>query len=162
MSGSEGSTVFFEFAYVMPEYINDFIKTNNYIRATVGFDYQFSNELYLSSEYQYCSAGNTKSYNLLNMITPNTSTAYTEGGVYLFNRHYLSILLSYPLTPLLSLSFNSLINITEIAFYNSFKIEYNIKENLYLDLGLFIPYSKNTSEFSYYPSILYLSVRLYQ
>ncbi|MBN2693559.1 hypothetical protein JXR93_02760 [bacterium] len=155
------STIIFEAAYTIPKYIDNYSGDSNYFRATLGIDYQFSNEIFISVEYQFSSAGSNNSITLENIILPTKSTAYTEGGVYLFNKHYLSLLFSYPITPLLSISLNTLVNITEIACYNIVKLEYNIKENLYLDLSLQAPVSKNDSEFSYYPFTTFLSVRLY-
>ena len=106
------------------------------------------------------------------MLDPAGYPAYAEGNVYLLGRHYLSVGGTYPLTPLLPLSFLLTVNLRDPSAGVSLGLEYNIRENLYVSGGLFAGLGPDPelsgglpiayrSEFGAYPTLLYTAVKAY-
>ena len=141
----------------------------NYLRLTIGTDYSFRNGLYVFCEYHYSGAGAREPRDYLQVLSrPGVS----EGAVYLLGRHYLIPGFSYPLTPLLNLTAQALINLTDPSLFLAPQVEYNIAENVYLSGGAFISLGRNPqignflqpvfrSEFGSYPHIFFTSFRVY-
>jgi hypothetical protein len=148
-------------------------KKNDYLRVTVGSDYSFLDaKLYVYCEYHFNSAGKVE---FTNYSENQNSIPYQEGGVYLQAEHYLIPGLSYQLTPLMFLNGQAMLNLNDGSSYLSTNLNYNIKEDMYLDFGIFLglgskpAYSKNpelvgqviSSEFGNYPLLVYSSFGIY-
>jgi len=141
----------------------------NYLRLTIGTDYSFRNGFYVFCEYHYSGAGVREPRDYLQVLSrPGVS----EGAVYLLGQHYLIPGFSYPLTPLLNLTAQALINLTDPSLFLAPQVEYNIAENVYLSGGAFISLGRNPqignflqpvfrSEFGSYPHIFFTSFRVY-
>ncbi len=147
---------------------------NSYFRATVGLDYSFGGKTYSFVEYHYNGAGAGKPTDyLFNLLTP----AYAEGSVYLMGRHYLLPGTTYQLTPLIILSAQSLYNAKDHSAFIASQAEYNLAENIYVSVGVFISFGRRAeivsgpptpllplqfhSEFGGYPDIYFSSFKIY-
>lgn len=159
-----GAGFWLETAYVFAE--------NDYLRASTGFDYSFSDKTYGFIEYHFsgAGAGEPKNYSR-NLSQP----AFTDGAVYLLGKHYLGPGFNYQITPLLNFSGQVLTNLQNGSFFLSPQFDYNIFENIYLSLGAFagvgkrpetvvenaLPTTVFHSDFGGYPNIYFTSFRLY-
>ena len=169
-----------EGAHVFAGIFNDHIKEEDYFSLVSGLDYNFENNTYIFMEYHYNSAGtsikkeyisNTTRQN--NTFTGSTTlkTAYGAGAAYLLGRHYLIPGVTYEFTPLISGTLHSLINLSDFSTYLGIKSEYNVKENLFLEAGVFSALGKSSamegltvipeSEFGLYADMIYMGIRLY-
>ncbi len=170
-----GAGFWLESAVVFSNAFNDFdINDNsNYVRTTIGMDYNFGSKTYGFVEYHFSSAGAGKSKNYLDVFN---NSAALEGAVYLMGKHYLIPGLTYQITPLIALTGQTLINIEDQSLFVTPQVEYNIAENIYLSGGAFISVGKQPefqilegnipnlsfhSEFGGYPDIYYSSFRVY-
>ncbi|MCZ6680121.1 MAG: hypothetical protein O7E52_23060 [Candidatus Poribacteria bacterium] len=164
-----GAGFWFEGAYV---FVNAFDDENanadNYLRTSMGMDYSFSGSTYGFIEYHFSGAGTKRPEDYLRNLT---QPAYTDGAVYLMGRHYLAPGLTYQVTPLITLSGQILLNISDPSALLSPQIEYNIAPDIYLAAGGFIGIGKRPetegeegqfrSEFGGYPNLYFSSFRIY-
>lgn len=170
-----GAGFWFEGAYVFvgaldPDYCNC---DQDYFRATTGLDYSLRNGTYLFAEYHYNQAGLSSAYGYMYVFD---KTAYTEGSVYLFGRHYLTPGISRQITPLITLTGEALINLGDHSVFFMPQVEYNVAEDVYLSGGAYLglgkepkqftfygygPFLKLRSEFGTYPDFYFTSFRVY-
>lgn len=174
--GIGGAGFWLETAYVFAEPFNvpqasiglrNSDTVNNYLRASVGFDYSFGGETYTFIEYHFNGAGTQKPENFLtNLEQP----AYTRGGVYLLSVHYLAPGFTHQLTPLISFSGQILFNLSDPSTWIAPQIAYNVAEDIHLSIGGFISVGKRPkngdstqfqSEFGSYPNLFFSSFRVY-
>ena len=73
-------------------------KDSDFMQLVMGTEYRFENNLYLAAEYFYNGFGTPHRSRYLERIV---SDRITEGDIYNISRHYLGILGSYEVTPLL-------------------------------------------------------------
>lgn len=145
-------------------------KGDNYFRLTTGLDYTLENGLYLMLEYYYNSLGTSKTSNYLSNLSDN-ELSFSEAGIFNLGKHYLFLNSSYQFNALLSGNLNLVTNLTDYSANLSLYAEYNFKEDVYLDLGCFLPtgrrskYSLNvnkiSSEFGSNPLTFYTTWRIY-
>jgi hypothetical protein len=145
-------------------------RENNYFRASSGLDYNLTRKTYAFIEYHFNGAGASLPRDYLNVFS---KPAYTEGTDYLMGRHYLIPGVVYQLSPLITLTGQSLVNLADPSIYASPQAEYNIAPNIYIGAGAFIGLGgKPTapggetplvlhSEFGSYPNIYFGSFRCY-
>jgi hypothetical protein len=143
---------------------------NNYLRVSTGMDYNFNTKTYGFIEYHFNGAGAALPRDYLNNFS---KPAYTEGAVYLMGRHYLIPGITYQLNPLITLTGQSLINLTDPSVFVTPQVEYNIAPNIDLSAGSFIGIGKRPapsqsvnplvlhSEFGGYPNFYFGSFRYY-
>ena len=166
--GIGGAGFWLEAAYVFIEsFGQDTGTTDNYLRASTGFDYSFGEKTYGFIEYHFNGAGaKTPENYLANLDKP----AYTQGGVYLMGTHYLAPGLSYQLTPLISFGGQMLFNLSDSSVWIGPQFEYNIAEDIYLSAGGLISVGERfedgetlefRSEFGSYPNVIFSSFRVY-
>ncbi len=166
--GIGGAGFWLETAYVFAEPFDDEPNTiDNYLRTSIGLDYSFGGETYTFIEYHFNGAGATEPENFLtNLEEP----AYTRGGVYLLGIHYLAPGVAYQLTPLISLSGQILLNLSDPSTWIAPQIAYNVAEDIHLSVGGFVSIGKRPkngdstefqSEFGSYPNLVFSSFRLY-
>jgi hypothetical protein len=175
-----GAGAWVEAAYVVPDFFKkeqneggDNGDDGNYFGVSAGMDYNFNGDLYGFFEYHYNSAGKTRAADYAGMAT---TTAFTEGAVYLMARHYLNIGVTYQVTPLIPFNGMLIVNLTDGSFTLAPTLEYNIAENIYLSAGAYVGIGKKPgilpvlespgfiryhSEFGAYPSMVYTSFRIY-
>jgi hypothetical protein len=142
----------------------------NYFRASAGMDYNFTGELYGFLEYHFNGAGASRAAEYTSLYD---KTAYTEGAVYLLGRHYLIPGVVYQFSPLCTVTFQSLINVTDPSVFLAPQVEYNISPNVYIGAGAFIGIGKKPvlgdtassvdlrSEFGGYSNLYHASLRRY-
>ena len=167
--GIGGAGFWLEAAYVYADaFDGENGEAENYLRASIGLDYSFGGVSYGFIEYHFsgAGAGEPEDY-LANLDRP----AYTDGAVYLMGKHYFVPGLTFQITPLISLSGVVLSNIADPSLFPSLQIEYNFAQDIYLSAGGFIGIGKRPetedeetqfrSEFGGYPTLFFLSFRLY-
>ncbi|MBN2551842.1 MAG: hypothetical protein JXB06_03685 [Spirochaetales bacterium] len=162
-----------EGAYVIPDVLNADGSADpwdgDYLRLSAGLDYNFSCGLYTYLELHFNSPGRTDAGEYLQLLD---DPAYSRGGTYLLGRYYLGLGATYPLTPLLPATGLVLANLSDPSLVVSLSLEYNIKENVYLEAGCTLGLGENPvvsggvpveyrSEFGAYPNAVYTAVKLY-
>jgi hypothetical protein len=170
-SSIRGAGFWLETAYVFVNAFNDEAGgTNNYFRASTGWDYSFSKKTYAFIEYHFNGAGTSVPQDYFKGFA---KPAYTKGSVYLMGRHYIIPGIRYQVTPLITLSGQSLINVADPSVYLTPQVEYNIANNVYLGAGTFVGIGKKPlassdegspllrSEFGSYSSFYFGSIRYY-
>ncbi|MEE4310261.1 MAG: hypothetical protein V2J62_00200 [candidate division KSB1 bacterium] len=163
------SALVFNDAYGEGEFDSD----SHFFRTTMGMDYSFSGSTYGFVEYHFSSAGTSEPEDYLQVFDTN---AVAEGAVYLVGRHYLIPGLTYQITPLLTLTGQTLLNVGDGSIFFAPRLEYNIAENVYVSGGAFIssgerpeftiapgrtPALSFSTEFGAYPDIYFTSFRIY-
>jgi hypothetical protein len=170
-----GAGFWLEGAYVFASALNSDCDNGDedYLRGSVGADYSLKNGAYLFVEYHFnqAGAGEPEQY-----LADSTKIAYREGSVYLLGKHYLAPGISYQLTPLITLSGQALINVTDPSVFLMPQAEYNVAKDVYLSAGAYLglgesPYLAVSpccgpavflrSEFGGYPHSYFVSFRLY-
>ncbi|RKU36083.1 hypothetical protein C6496_14425 [Candidatus Poribacteria bacterium] len=165
--GIGGAGFWLETAYVFTEPFDEPNTSDNYLRASIGLDYSFGGETYTFIEYHFNGAGAMEPENFLtNLERP----AYTRGGVYLLGTHYLAPGFTRQLTPLINLSGQILLNLSDPSTWIAPQIAYNVAEDIHLSVGGFVSIGKRPkngdstefqSEFGSYPNLVFSSFRLY-
>lgn len=165
-----GASSWLEAAYVI---VDDDSRSfeNDYWRISLGADYGLTNGTYLFVEYHYNEpgVGNPSEYQDLLTTIP-----YREGAVYLLGEHYLIPGINHPITPLINLNLESLINldVDDPSVYLFLQTEYNFKTNWYLSGGLYKGFGAGlsaetspcfhqpmpNSEFGSYADLFFLSI----
>jgi hypothetical protein len=142
----------------------------NYFRASSGVDYNLTGNTYGFIEYHFNGAGAALPRDYVKRYA---ELAYTEGSVYLMGRHYLIPGLVWQYNPLVSVTFQSLINMTDPSVFLAPQVEYNIAPDIYLGAGAFVGVGRKPdtgnilepvvlrSEFGGYPNIYFASLRRY-
>lgn len=138
----------------------------NYVRASTGFDYAFTENVFGMIEYHYNGAGAKDPANYGGRFS---ATPYQVGGVFLLGRHYLIPALSLQLSPLVSLQFQSLVNLDDRSSFSLLAAAYNVAENFYMDFGLYGfsgagingPPPTLGSEYGGSPTTFYVSLKYY-
>lgn len=170
-----GAGFWLESAYVFADLFGDYTsgKVSDYLRSSIGLDYSFSSKTYGFIEYHFSGAGASRPQDYLNRLT---TTAFTEGAVYLVGRHYLAPGLVYQLSPLLISTTQALFNVGDRSVYLSTQVEYNLAQNIYLAGGMFLGLGKRPeilltgaasagmrwhSEFGSYPDFFFTAFRVY-
>jgi len=170
-----GAGFWLEGGYVFTDALNGNSHKNDkdYFRSSLGFDYSLRNGTYLFAEYHFNQAGATDPDDYLSRMI---KTAYTEGSVCLLGKHYFIPGVSYQVTPLITLSGEVLINLSDPSLFLTPKLEHNIAENIYLLIGAYIGLGRNPiqvtnqdsestlrlrSEFGSYPDFYFTSFRVY-
>ncbi|MFP6808779.1 MAG: hypothetical protein VB957_16615 [Pseudomonadales bacterium] len=141
----------------------------DYLRASIGLDYAFTENIFGMVEYHYNGAGSDDpaEYLALFNILP-----YQRGGVFLLGQEYLMPSLSFQLSPLWNFGIQSIINLSDQSAFVSISAEYYLAENFYMDFGYYhfegdelttlvpgIP--RFQSEYGTNPDVLYASIRFY-
>lgn len=141
----------------------------DYWRVSLGFDYSLSESTLASVEYHYNGAGSDDPATYLNQFN---QVPYTLGGVFLLGENYLIPAVSIQISPLLTLGVQGVFNLDDRSTYTSANINYNIREDLYLGLGIYhfsgekfsqSPLGVPTlnSEYGSNPDNIYMSVNYY-
>jgi len=171
-----GAGCWVEAAWVFNKVLADSSYQNNsdYGRLTVGADYSFGSKTYGFVEYHFNQPGSNQASRYSNNLS---KTAYQDGAVYLLGKHYLIPGISYQITPLLTLTCQTLTNLGDPSVSLSPILEYNVATDIYISVGAYLGIGKQSrldktssidnpridmkSEFGTYPAIYYLSYRWY-
>lgn len=172
-----GAGVWCEAAYVWAEAFDDRSSVgdeNDYLRLSAGADYNFGAGVYTFLEYHYNGAGVNDPAEYLRNIASNP-TAYRDGAVYFFGRHYIIPGVSWQITPLTVFFAETLANVSDGSFLLAPYVEYNATANIYLSIGGYGAIGENpemvtaghpeqlqvNSEFGAYPKQYYAFLRYY-
>ncbi len=145
----------------------------NYFRLSLGMDYNLSSKIYGFLEYHYNGAGERDPAKYLSLLQ---QVAYRDGATYLLGKHYLTPGAIVQISPLWTLTTQGLFNLNDWSVYVGGDLEYNVAENVYLQIGAFLPLGNApnirlapdnshvfqlNSEFGSYPDMLYTAFRVY-
>jgi hypothetical protein len=141
----------------------------DYLRASTGLDYAFTENVFGMIEYHYNGAGSNDPDDYLGLFN---TTPYQRGGVFLLGENYLMPSLSIQASPLLSIGLQAIVNLDDKSVFTSISAEYNIAENFYMDFGMYhfagddltvTPFGLPVfrSEYGANPNSLYTSIRWY-
>ena len=166
--GIGGAGFWLESSYVFIDpYGTETDTYHNYLRSSIGLDYSFGGETYTFVEYHFNGAGSAESEDLMTLLD---HPAYMRGGVYLLGNHYLAPGVSQQLTPLLRISGQFLLNLSDFSSWLTPQIAYNVAEDIHLSLGCFFSFGKPPlnddpnlyqSEFGLYPNVIFSSFNVY-
>lgn len=134
--------------------INKDSTADSFVRFILGADYQLTSRLYGLIEYQYNSEGakDRFRYELVRLF---------RGEILNVARHYLFVLATYQLHPLVNASLSWNANIQDGSGFVSPALNYSVSANADLSLGGLAAYGNEFSEYWYYPSSVYLKGTLY-
>ena len=141
----------------------------DYLRASVGVDFALNAFSLVMFEYHYNGPGAKEPEGYL---AAQGSAAYDQGGVYLLGRHYLAAGLQAQMNPLLSVSGQALMNLSDHSAFLSLATSYNASDNTYIDFGYYHFLGDAVvgasdlglmpgSEYGISPRSLYVSLRWY-
>jgi hypothetical protein len=167
-----GAGFWLETAYVFADTLGgeDAEVQENYFRTSSGVDYNLTGNTYAFIEYHFNGAGAALPRDYVKQYA---ELAYMEGSVYLMGRHYLIPGLAWQYNPLMSFTFQSLMNMTDPSVFLAPQVEYNIAPDIYLGAGAFVGVGRKPdignilepvilrSEFGGYPNIYFASLRRY-
>ncbi len=166
--GIGGAGFWLETSYLFIDPLADVADTyENYLRGSIGIDYSFGGETYTFIEYHFNGVNSAESQNLMKHLE---HPAYERGGVYLLGNHYLAPGVSHQLTPLINLSGQMLLNLSDMSTWIAPQIAYNVAEDVHLSLGCFFSFGKPPlnddpnryqSEFGLYPNLFFSSFSIY-
>jgi hypothetical protein len=141
----------------------------DYIRASTGLDYAFTEHVFAQVEYHHNGAGSSDAEDYLENLS---TLPYQKGGVFLLGRDYLIPAVSAQLSPLWVLGLQAVINLSDSSAFVTLSTEFNVAENFYMDFGYYhfsgdgmesllpgIPQLE--SEYGDSPDTLYASIRYY-
>jgi hypothetical protein len=137
---------------------------DDFFQAVVGSEYRFENNLYISAEYFYNGFGTTHTSRYLGKFS---SSRIMEGDIYNISRHYLGILGSYEVTPLLLTSLATIINLIDHSVLISPTVIYSLSDNAEFVAGMVIGEGKEPkrysfkSEFGTYPDFTFVEIKYY-
>ncbi|MEA3297219.1 MAG: hypothetical protein U9R56_05085, partial [candidate division Zixibacteria bacterium] len=171
-----GAGVWLEVAQVFADAMdNSGNVQKDYLRASLGLDYNFRGNIYTFLEYHYNQPGTGDAGSYLENME---SIAYSDGTVYLMGEHYITPGVSCQITPLITVSGEALVNLADPSVMLSPTVEYNIAEDIYVAIGAWVGFGRSPhikiqrstpsekqlvlrSEFSGYPDVYFGSFRIY-
>ncbi len=139
-------------------------KDNDFFQAVLGTEYRFENNVYLSAEYFYNGFGTLHQSGYLKKVL---SDRITEGDFYNISRHYLGILGSYEVTPLLIVSLALIINLHDHSMLIDPTLIYSLSDNTEFVAGMIISSGHKPrgfrlrSEFGSYPDFTFVEFKYY-
>lgn len=129
---------------------------DDYARLTAGLDYALTSSTYAFAEYHFNGTGATDrdSYSI-------DGSAYADGAVYLLGAHYIGAGLTHEITPLLALSAQGLLSLTDASAMLGPSLQYNMEENVYTGLGAYVGIGAQDAEFRQSADVYYASFSVY-
>lgn len=130
-------------------------ETSRFVRTLVGFDYQFTADLFLQLEYYYNGFGTSDPAGYLQVIRAPRSL---RGEIYNTAHHYLGVNGRYQLTPLIFLNGTTIINLNDGSALLEPALIYSLSNNAEIRLGAILALGKRPdgnlrSEFGAYPHL---------
>jgi hypothetical protein len=168
----------FEGGYTFANIADNHISGQDYLRVSTGLDYSFSESLYAYIEYHFNEAGRSDADDYSELLrADNEATAYDEGAVYLFGKHYIAPGFTYQITPLFTFIAGALYNINDnsVLLYPDFR--YSLSDEAEIEAGAFVGVGRKgkivrnaytgeidisaDSEFGLYPDTYFISAKLF-
>ena len=164
-----GAGSWLEAGYTLAGFLSDYQSGENYLRLSTGLDYSFGSRLYCFVEYHLNGAGSALPEAYLEQAG---ETAYREGGVHLWGRHYAAPGMTVQVTPLLGAGLQALINVRDGSALVAPRLAYSFADNVAVAAGGFFSLGRRArispgpglvprSEFGLYPGVYFTSVALY-
>lgn len=135
-------------------YFNDADLGNNFIQASTGIDYGFTNTLYVAVEYFYNGQGTN---NALTAPLLLTSAAQIRS----IHKNFSGVQLKYDLTPLWTASFMTIADLNGGSFFINPETKYSFKEWLDVTAGAHFPIGQSSGEFTAVPNLYYLQTQIF-
>ena len=110
-----------------------------YLRAVLNWDNNFPGDYYVFVEYHFNGSGAARS-------SEYDYTTLLDGSNFALARHYLAVLFSKDLTPLISLSGYAIINLNDNSALLGPSLLWSARENLELSLSLYAFMGEKSSE----------------
>ena len=163
-----GAGWWLEAAYTWAGIVDEGDTNKNYLGVSMGVDYNFGT-VYGFIEGHFNGAGTA----IPEQYGQNVEkTIYREAGGYLLGRYYLSPGMSWQLTPLLGVGGQGLINLGDGSVLWAPRIEYSLKQDVFVDIGTFWSWGRKPvsidnlesiprSEFALYRDVFFASIRWY-
>ena len=128
--------------------------SNGFVKGILGFDNQFTPELYGLIEYHYNGEGTTdrNAYNLAELL---------RGQILNLSTQYLAVMASYLLHPLVTVSASSITNLVDGSGLIAGSLLYSLTGNAGILLGAQLTFGEELSEYWYYPPTVYCQVDYY-
>ena len=128
--------------------------SDGFVRAVIGFDNQFTAELYALIEYQYNGEGTTDRY-------AYDLEALLSGEILNVSTQYLALMASYLVHPLVTVSATSISNLVDGSGLVSCSAHYAVTGNSGILAGAQLSYGEELTEYWYYPPTVYLQFDVY-
>jgi hypothetical protein len=119
-----------------------------FVKFILGLDYQFSATLYGLIEYQYNGQGQT------NVNNYQVSRLFS-GEILNLSRNYLFTNATYQIHPLVTVAGGINLGLNDGSGFATSNVSWSAASNIDLQVGGFVPFGRETSEFWYYPTSLY-------
>lgn len=128
---------------------SDELPNEDYIRVSLGVDYQFTPEFYGLVEYLYNGEGHNDpaSYQILRLY---------QGDILQLNRKYLYAGGTYLVHPLVTASAGILQNLSDGSGFATLLATWSSSDNSLVSAGFMLPYGGEFDEYWYYPTAVYL------
>ena len=141
----------------------------DFVRASLGLDYAFTEFTFGQVEYHYNGAGSDDPDDYISIAN---SHPYQRGGVFLFGEQYLIPTLSVQLSPLWVVNAVAILNLSDDSSFISLSAAHNVAENFYMDYGIYLFSGDDLdisplgapmlgSEYGSNPDMFYTSLRYY-
>lgn len=144
----EDFEIFSEMAYTIGN------KKSNYFRGSWGLQYYFSSEILANVEYHFNAPGSEEK-------SKKYDYAYADGGVYLRNKHYISLSASKTFNDLKSVFVTGLMSLEETSFLLTVASEYSALDDLYLQVALNYLFAPKHSQERVIPNTISFSLKKY-
>ena len=128
--------------------------SNGFVKGILGFDNQFTPDLYALIEYHYNGEGTTdpNAYDLTRLLA---------GEILNLGTQYLAVMGTFLLHPLLTLSATSITNLVDGSGLVAGSLLYSVTGNAGILAGAQVTYGDEGSEYWYYPPTFYLQFDYY-
>jgi len=137
---------------------------DDFLQVVIGSEYRFKNNFYINAEYYYNGFGTSHTHRYVSKLS---SDRIAEGDLYNISRHYLGILGSYEVTPLLIASLATIINLVDHSVLIMPTVIYSLSDNTEFVAGMVIGEGKEPrryrpkSEFGTYPDFTFVEIKYY-
>ncbi len=106
----------------------------DYIRSSIGLDYAFTENTFAMVEYHYNGAGSDNPEDYLSLLD---TIPYRQGGVFLLGKEYIMPSISFQASPIWSIGFQGIYNLSDDSAFLSVSAVYNVAEDFYMDFGYY-------------------------
>jgi hypothetical protein len=136
----------------------------DFVQVVIGADYRFSGGLYVSGEYYFSGWGTTHESRYVEKIL---SERFRQFDLFNVGRHYLGILGSYEVSPLLIVSLAFICNLTDGSLLVDPTLFYSLGDNAEVLAGMIIGEGSEPrgfdleSEYGSYPDFLFVEFKYY-
>ncbi|MBC8413668.1 hypothetical protein H8E50_08360 [bacterium] len=178
IAGSVGDAGYWiEAAWTFAGLADKHISSQDYLRVSIGSDYSFNDRLYAFIEYHFSGAGLSGSESYADVLGRAVEPAFSDGAVYLLGKHYLAPGFTYSITPLWTMSMQSLVNLDDPSLLFAPGVQYSLSDNAVIECGAYLGAGGSPlitpdfasgsinvnapSEFGLYQDVWYIAAKLY-